>query len=533
MTYWRRRDLLIRAGLGAMAFPFMPGCGGGDRLPHGDGESFRHGVASGDPLADRVILWTRVSGVDGGAVTVDWEVAEDAGFSRVLRSGRLSTGPERDYTVKVDADGLAPATHYYYRFHALGATSSVGRAKTLPAGPTARVRFAHCTCGDFSRGWFNTYRMLSEREDIDFWIHVGDVIYENGNTDRVEGRVHSGERKCVSLQDYRERHAQYKADPDLAALHQMHPLIWAWDDHEFANNCWVGDASNHNENDGDWFVRRDAAAQAAHEWMPIRTPNPQNLLAIQRRFRIGDLAELWMLETRVSGRDIILDNEGLMLPGLDIPLFSQTGPFADPSRSMLGSEQEAWFDSSFRASDARWRLVGNQTMFGQLRAVGLPNAIGGGLFVNPDQWDGYSANRARIFNTLREAYAIGNPHNTVFLSGDFHASFAMDLSPDPGLLGGSLSALAVEYVTPASANTAAPEAAAIADVLRVVNPHFKYVDVASAGYMIHDLTPERMSSEFWFVPRIDVPAFGEQMAASFEVEWGRSRVTRTDRFSLG
>ena len=237
---------------------------------------FDHGVASGDPLQHRVVIWTRVSGSTDESIAVRWQVASDAEFRRVLRDGEIRTGPERDFTVKVDVGSLPAAAALYYRFEAEDEYSPTGRTRTLPHGSIDIASFAVLSCSNHPYGHFHVYREVANRDDIDAVLHLGDYIYEYGMgeyaTERAEelDRVPEPSHEIVSLDDYRTRYAQYRSDPDLAALHARHPVIAIWDDHELANNAWRAGAQNHKPDEGRWEQRRDDAIQAWLEWMPVR-----------------------------------------------------------------------------------------------------------------------------------------------------------------------------------------------------------------------------------------------------------------------
>jgi len=231
--------------------------------------AFRHGVASGDPSADRVILWTRVTSPNPtGEIAVTWQVARDARFAQVVLRGETRTGAARDYTVKVDVPGLEPGTTYYYRFESLGARSGIGRTRTLPADGVSRLRLGVVSCSNLPQGYFNAYACLAKRADLDVVPHLGDYIYEYANKRYGDGtalnRIPAPDKEMVALQDYRERHAQYKADPDSQEVHRQHPFIVTWDDHEFANHAWSGRAENHapDEGEGERAARRAAGSPA-------------------------------------------------------------------------------------------------------------------------------------------------------------------------------------------------------------------------------------------------------------------------------
>lgn len=286
-----------------------------------DSPRFAHGVASGDPLGDRVILWTRITPAsdDGARIRVDWEIAEDAAFERIASAGHFETGPERDYTVKIDADGLAPGRAYYYRFRSGDAASPVGRTRTLPPAGVSAVTLAFVSCSNYPQGYFNVYRELAKRDDLDAVLHLGDYIYElpagvYADPAIIEaGRQVVPSRELQSLSDYRLRHALYKSDADLQAAHGRHPFIAVWDDHEIANDSYWQGAQNHQpEKEGDWAARRRQGVRAYFEWMPIREQTPLDQAdddrpRIYRSFDFGDLASLMMLDTRLIGRDKQLD----------------------------------------------------------------------------------------------------------------------------------------------------------------------------------------------------------------------------------
>ncbi len=319
------------AGAGSLALS-----AGAQQANEGGGVAFNHGVASGDPLVDRVILWTRVTSANDGPLSVDWSVATDTGFNEIVKSGTVTTDSSRDYTVKVDADGLRPGQEYYYRFAVGDKLSPLGRTKTLPSGEVDKLRLAIVSCSNYPAGYFNVYNAIGRRSDIDAVLHLGDYIYEYplggygmetpnnmARAERLE-RLPVPEHETITLDDYRARHAQYKSDRDLQLAHASAPFICIWDDHEVANDGWLGGAENHNADEGDWADRRAAGVKAYFEWMPIRAPEDRTHLEIYRSFEFGDLASLFMLETRLSARS----------PGLrtssDMPMIRIPFDFTDP-----------------------------------------------------------------------------------------------------------------------------------------------------------------------------------------------------------
>ncbi|MGQ0528653.1 MAG: alkaline phosphatase D family protein [Panacagrimonas sp.] len=539
-----RRDFLRRSlPVAALGFaPMLPGCGGdGARSSAGTGEvvAFRHGVASGDPLTDRVVLWTRVSGDAAAVIPVELTLASDAQFTQNLRSLMTEARPERDHTVKVDMQGLSPGTTYYYRFRALGQDSPIGRTRTLPQGAVNRLRIAVLSCSSYAHGFFNAYARVAERADLDLVLHLGDYIYEYGNGGYGNARDYEPPHEIVTLDDYRTRHAYYRLEPELQALHRQHPAICVWDDHESANDSWRDGAENHQPDiEGAWTARKLAAQRAYEEWMPIRAPDPARIF---RNFQIGDLVELLMLDTRLFARSQPLPpNLNLadlpdlpVLPSLPLQAFAATGAYQDPTRTLLGDEQEQWLIARLRGTGARWKLLGQQVMFGQLKLLGLPNAAGLSQFLNPDQWDGYPVARSRIFSALRGDSLNAPVNNTVLLTGDIHTAWAMDLSEDPNnllpALGGynaltGEGSLGVEFVATSVTSPGLEALAPIQDVIRLQNPHIKYVDLARKGYLLLDITPERCQGEFWAVDGVAKRGGGERFQAAYRTLDGGNRL---------
>ena len=498
-----RRDFLVSsAGLAvaALAPVAQMACGraAGPRAIESPGERmapFLHGVASGDPLADRVILWTRVTPPPGhqGPLEVRWEIAKDPGMREIVGRGRAAGHPDRDYTVKVDAPSLAPGGTWYYRFDALGQASPVGRARTLPVGRVEQLRLGVASCSSYPTGYFNAYASLAAREELDAVLHLGDYIYEAGRDDPYGGSTLGRDslpvHEIVSLADYRARYAQHRTDPDLQLLHRQHAFIAVWDDHEIANNAWRTGAENHQpESEGSYAARRAAAVRAYFEWMPIRESGPDR---IYRSFRYGDLADLIMLDTRLIGRDAPPQAEDKgMVVGLEHIA-------DDPRRTLLGAAQEAWLEQELQRSQqagTRWRLLGQQTM--------LAKRSRPGEYMNGDAWDGYRASRTRLLDQIGPA---GVP-DVVTLTGDYHSAWAMEVAHDsfderryrPGTGEGSLG---VEFVAPAisatpaghiSGNPAEFAAEALAD------PHVQYADGAHNGYMLVDVDRKHTRASWFF-----------------------------------
>jgi len=483
---------------------------------------FQHGVASGDPLDDRVILWTRVSDVKTDAAPVRWVIAADPNLQNIVNQGVVTALAERDYTVKIDAQGLNPGCTYYYRFESAGEESPIGRTRTLPEQNVSRLRFAVVSCANLPFGYFNAYARVAERADLDAVLHLGDYFYEYAPKEYGDGeefgRAHLPAREVVSLSDYRIRHAQYKCDVDLQEAHRQHPWICVWDDHESANNSWRDGAKNHNpeKGEGEWANRRAAAIRAYHEWLPIREQPSANGPFIYRSFRFGQLADLIMLDTRLYGRTQQLDDK------------NDTAGLNAPSHTILGVDQEAWLAEQLRASvrhNSRWRILGQQLMFGQL--LGDDDTI-----LNVDQWDGYPASRKAVLDQL----ASEKIDNVVVLTGDIHTAWAMDITPDP--LSDAYDpntgqgSLAVEFVT-TSVTSPGPKGEP-ADLqqreqsLVESRSHIQYVNLREHGYLLLDIDEQRIRGEFWYVDSIVERSGAERLGAAYIAKLGTNHLVRDE-----
>jgi alkaline phosphatase D len=503
-----RRHFLRTSALFAGAVPLV----GGRGLLEAQARPFRHGVASGDPLADRVVIWTRVTLPALGGGDVSWIVARDPSLKSAVAQGTERTGADRDYTVKVDVSGLQPATTYYYGFSAAGDQSPVGRTRTAPAGRTDRVRLAVVSCSNLPFGYFNAYGRIADRTDLDAVLHLGDYIYEYRNALYGDGarfgRVPDPDKEIVTIEDYRTRHAQYKLDVDLQEAHSQHPFIVIWDDHELANNAWRNGAENHDpdQGEGEWGGRRDAAVQAFFEWMPIREPRnrrPQ----IYRTLNFGDLADLIALDTRLVGRD----EQAAARDAMEL--------IEAPARSLLGPEQEGWLardlDDSSR-SGRRWQLLAQQVMFAPQSTPGKPSA-------NTDSWDGYRAARNRVFDMVERSRAP----NFVVLTGDVHSSWAYDLPRRPydaydaktgrGSLG--IEIVGTSVTSPSNLGSGPDGEKQLADI-RAARPHLHYVDGRYRGYVVVDLTRDRLQADYFAVKTVEERVKEERFVKGFVCEAG-------------
>lgn len=508
MAFSRRTFLGVAAPVGFA--PAFSRC-------HSDVVQFRHGVASGDPLSDSVVLWTRVTpDPDREApplVVVSYEVASDPRMRRKVASGRVTTSAAVDYTVKVDVAGLLPGKTYYYRFECGATRSPLGRTKTLPVGSPDRLRLAVASCSNYPFGYFHAYRNIAERADLDAVLHLGDYLYEYANGTYGDGtalgRVPQPDAEIVSLADYRQRHAQYKADSDLQEAHRQHPFITVWDDHELTNDANREGAENHQpDTEGDFVARRAAALQAYFEWMPIRRPGPDSSQRIYRSFAFGDLVDLLMLDTRVIGRD----------PQVN----ACEKDAAAAERQLLGAEQEAWLNDQVDASTATYCFLGQQVMMAQLLDVRqLPPCP-----LNSDQWDGYPAARSRVLGRLAQR------GNGVVLTGDIHSSWASELSQDPfdpSLYNPATGegSSAVEFVTPGVTSPGIEDPATAAGLTQLVqasHPHIKLMELTQRGYLLLDVDRDRVQAEWYHLTDVRAEDPSEAFAGAFEMREGTSQL---------
>ncbi|GIV24476.1 MAG: hypothetical protein KatS3mg026_0168 [Bacteroidia bacterium] len=473
---------------------------------------FLHGVASGDPLTDRVILWTRITPPQNwtGPVSVSWEVASDSQFATIVASGTASTDADRDYTVKVDAIGLQPGQWYWYRFQALNAYSPVGRTRTLPASGVNRLRLAVVSCADYQNGFYTAYENICLRNDIDFVVHLGDYIYEYG-PQQNSVRQSEPPRETITLEDYRIRYSHYRLDTMLQWLHQNYPVIAVWDDHELANDAWKAGAQNHNAaSEGPFSDRKKAMLRAYHEWMPFRMPDPNDSLRIWRSFSIGGFVDLIMLDTRHYDRDQQVTSSSFL------GVSANDATLNDPNRSILGPVQRTWLVNQLKNSTATWRIIGQQVMVAPLTATVLSTTY----VVNPDQWDGYPADRRRLMDSLIQ----NNIGNVVVLTGDIHTSWGNDLPFGPGSYNPTSGAgsTAVEFVTPSitSANASFLSNFSNTSLIKSQNPHVKYVDVTKHGYVVIDVTPQKVQGDWYFANTVSQPQPGETAGESWYVNSG-------------
>ena len=550
-----RRELIQKSlfGFGALSLPVaFTGCNDGSDDESAEAQAdFLHGVASGDPLQDKVILWTRLTPVDLSArLKVTWEIATDNQFKQNLKTGMVETTKTDDFTVKVDATGLQANTIYYYRFRFGNKISSVGQTKTLPIS-TNKVSFAVCSCSNYPAGYFYVYREMA-KQNVDVIIHLGDYIYEYGADGyAAEDAVKLGRtlptdnnKEIIKLDDYRKRYALYRQDKDLQAAHQRHPFIVIWDDHELANDTWRDGAENHQSDEGSFSDRKLAALQAYFEWMPIRPVASTDHLNIYRQFNFGSLVELTMLDTRIIARDKQLEYADYMTAaGLNAQKF-QTD-LTDPKRTLMGYTQRDWLVDKLKQSTATWNVIGQQVLMSKMwipaeLLLSLGQITSGGASAetlakmnaqitelvtlklrleqgdptltaqekarvttvvpyNLDAWDGYYAERETVYENLASLNK-----KVIVLAGDTHNAWASYLYSQKGqyvgveLATSSVSSPGLEkYLSIPMAQLQQFEFA-----FTTLIDELAYCNLNQRGYLLVTLDQARMQSNWIFVDSI-------------------------------
>ena len=467
---------------------------------------FFHGVASGDPDQQSIVIWTRITPSDTlEQPTAKWEVADDENFTKVVKEGTIRTNAARDFTCKVLVDGLAPGRHYFYRFIHDDVASPVGRTKTA-ATEAEQLRFAVASCSNYEWGYFNAYRAIANELDLDAVLHLGDYIYEYGigyYGDTTIGRLNIPPHEILSLNDYRSRYSLYRLDPDLQAAHQFHPFISVWDDHEITNNAYKTGAQNHQEDEGDYMTRKEIAKQVYYEWMPIREDVPH-----YRNFSFGNLADLIMLDERYIGRSAPADS-------LSDPKYT------DADRTMLGREQYDWFTGALRSSPATWKLIGNQVIFSRVN-----HASG---WRNLDAWDGYPVEQKKIGDFIQQ----NGVENVLFLTGDTHASWAFEVSHNPlQNYNSETGGIAIEFGT-TSINSGNRDESNPVDSVMVMesrlldpryNPHLKYNNLRDHGYLAVTLTSQSAQAQFIYVNTLRSRSDQNFVGKVFRVNAGQAKL---------
>lgn len=461
---------------------------------------FFHGVASGDPLSDQVMLWTKVTPPAGNvnSIQVFWQVATDVDFTNIINFGNTTADASSDYTVKLDVCGLQPSTHYYYLFHALGQNSVTGRTKTAPAIGGTEARFAVASCSSYEHGYFNAYESMSKRNDLDAVIHLGDYIYEyeaGGYSSSVitgAGRVNQPSTEIITLTDYRIRHSHYKLDNQLQRVHQVHPFITTWDDHETANDSYKDGAQNHNSGtEGQWTTRKISGTQAYKEYMPIRNPDANDDVKIWRNLRYGNLLDLIVLDSRLWGRDE-----------------QDLGEADNSNHKLLGNDQFSWLENQLADNTTDWKIICQQVMMAPLEIFGTA--------VNSDQWDGYSAQRDRLVDYIEN----NNIENPVVLTGDIHTAWVNNVP------GNASTSAAVEFVVTSVTSPGLDFLNSLGGLITTFNPHIQYVNLQEHGYMVLTVDQNKAQGDYVWL-NIESLDSTETAGPSYFTNNGTSNMTST------
>lgn len=504
---------------GGSALPALP-----DNLPEyswdgpqGSASMFEHGVASGDPLSDGIIIWTRASSDVSGPVDVWWEMALDEAFTQRTAQGTITAEAASDFTVKVDVSGLIWGRNYFYRFFAEGRQSPVGRTRLAPKSDEAeQLRFGVCSCANYGFGYFHGYRHMAERSDLDAVLHLGDYFYEYPDgvypSPSEQLRPVQPVHETVTLEDYRIRFGHYRKDPDLQECHRQHPFIVVWDDHETANNSWMGGAENHDpETEGPWEQRVAEARQAFFEWIPIRETEDNPDKQLYRALKYGDLADIIMLDTRIEGRE-----EQGTLPTIDP---------ANPNNpeNIISAEQEAWLQQQLTSSTAKWKILGNQVVMSLWQVVDPLN--GKITYANEDQWNGYPVGRTRLMEFLRD----NEVSNVVVVTGDVHSSWGMDVTVGDGSYDADTGegAVAVEFVAP-GITSPLEISQQIVDVFTNQSPHIYYSEAMRKGYLVLDVQSDKVQSDWYLLDGVAEDEGNQTLDASWAALDGASHIIEMD-----
>lgn len=483
-------------------------------------DPFSLGVASGDPLPDAVVIWTRLApdplaeGGAGGmppeAVAVEWTIAEDEAMTRVVQRGVAAARPERGHAVHVDVGCLAPATTYYYRFGYGDRQSPVGRTRTAPAldsSPEA-LTLAVASCQDYRDGYYTSQRNLAA-EELDVVLFVGDYIYEQG-PGQPGVREHIGPEPRT-LAEYRRRYALYKLDPNLQAAHAAHPWIATWDDHEVDGN-YTGDSGQEDVDRAAFLARRAAAYRAWQEHLPVRLAEvddtAEEALRIYRAFDYGDLMRLSVLDTRQYRDPHACESDGFSF---------KCDEWNGYDGAFMGAAQEAWLAETLRGSTARWNAIAQQVVM--TSTLLLDGRLG-----NNDQWDGYPEAQQRMRDLLAETA------DAIVLTGDLHAGGVGRLTAqidDP-----DSPQVAVEFLgtslTSRNSTQEDPRAAGRLQGFVLDLPQIEYFDLTRRGYLVCRVERDRWEAQFRVVDTVDEETSGTSTAATFEVERGTGTLRRLD-----
>lgn len=541
-----RREVLI----GVSSTLLLPAACSQDEIrpTSGTNAAFLHGVASGDPDSRGVVIWTRVSNTVG-RTDVRWRVATDVGFQNVVATGEVGTDETRDYTVKVIVEDLTPGREYFYQFDVDGQFSPAGRSKTLPVGHVERLVMAVATCSHYAFGYFNAYDAIANDADIDLVVHLGDYIYEygrdgyGGDTGSRIGRDHEPPHETLTLSDYRRRLAQYRTDAGSKAMHARHPLVVIWDDHETANNPWMGGAENHQADEGDWETRRKVSLQAFYEWLPIRDPeDSRQRQDYWRHYKFGDLASLITLETRHTGRSLQVSINDYLK---DIDSSADAERFvADvvgaQGRRMLSADMEQFLATEVAESvnaNRPWRIIGNQSLMARRIAPRLDAPLFGrirnelgdaarnmldelskhgafGLPLDLDSWNGYPHARESFYRACSDAGA----RDLLVLAGDSHSFWQNTLRDAAGVsMGVELGSTGV--TSPRSLLSLGQEGITAFDLLNAErNEEVAWTEGRYRGFIRLDINHDRAQADFVRVTNVESEEYDVETIRSVNIE---------------
>ena len=519
--------------------------------------TYGHGVASGDPAADKVIIWTRITTAHTGPVKGRWQVSPHADFSSLVRKGKFTTDGRRDHTVKVDVGKLKPGMTYYYRFMVGDMVSPIGKTKTLPSGSVDMARFAVVSCSNLPFGLFNVYGEIAKHDHFDAVIHLGDYLYEygrdgyGGKVGAKIGRQVEPAHEILNLADYRTRHAQYKADTNTQAVHAAHALIAIWDDHETANDSWKTGAQNHGADEGSWDARRAAAMQAYYEWMPVRDPAPGAAReALFRTYSFGDLLTLISIETRLTARTQPLDYSDhleQLQTREGVKAFVKDTLGAE-NREMLGGAQMEYIDEALATSKTKgqpWRMIANQVIMARVASADLTPfkdaefidkieklfaGIRDYIALSPlgfprylDGWDGYPAARERFYEMVQGR----GVNDLLVLTGDTHECWANKLVTAAGTnMGVELGTTSV--TSPGVEAYFGDATLEFSRLINEKNDDVLYHNTDNHGYIDLTLTKTEGRADFVSVDTIYSPKYKAFVSKSFKLEKSGATLTLKD-----
>lgn len=464
---------------------------------------FLYGVASGDPLQNRVIIWTKVeAAANTPSVSLRWQVAADSLFQNIVQEGDVSAAQKSDYTAKVDVPDLQPGHRYYYRFISTdGKISRTGKAQTLPGDSVKQFKLAVVSCSSIWAGYFNAYSRIAERNDIDFVVHLGDYVYDYPDERQLNRMPAEYPKDCAGLHDWRERHTYYLLDPDLRAARQNKTWIALWDNHD---------------TDVEAPGKTEEAIQAFYEYLPLRMADEARPENIYRNFRFGTLADLTII---------------------DMQLFRGKEEYAPGKKSVLGNEQDAWLKQQLKQSNTQWHLLGNQEMMTDWLSEGAPKFIsekrGNGRVFDPGNWNGFPEDRQRLYDFIQN----NRINNVVVLTGDIHMSFVMNMTGYPkdktqyhkptgrGAIGVEVTGPSISRVNMQEAGVPRGFIPLVQSVSRSLNPHHVWCKFTDHGYFTLNVTPERCVAEFWYVP-IKTKTTTQKFGRGYTVKAGDNHWTR-------